>query len=422
MYTRKIVCTLRRSMKILCITAVVVTSVLLSMSNAVADEFVTQKGNKLFCNGKEYRAIGVNTINLHLSYARKWFHDGIYTRDGEDPREMMLKGLDDARDSGFTFVRFFAHPGYPKTMDRFYLKDKKAYWKNMDAVVEECRKRGLKLVPSLSMVGVFTRYYGEPKQAILDPKSKGYRQSYQYIREFVSRYKDNPTILLWEIHNELMTYADVNQAGKPVNAGLFSDGKAPRTKKTIEDSLSYDQIVRIYREMTSFIKRIDKNHLVTSGDSKVRLECTSRRETFPNFKYRTDTLEEWIANNINAQPKPLDVYSLHMYGPGSVGPKGEVKQMGCKNTMELFEKTITAMHETGRPVFLGEFGKNWHDGKDADPRDVLNMMEMFDRNGVSLMALWSWHFKWQDKTFNTTSQSQPKIVEYVKKLNKKYGN
>jgi len=409
-------------MKKLCMAVVLASSTILAMSSAAASEFVTQKGHKLWYKNKEYRALGVNTINLHLSYARKWFHDNIYIGVGEDPREMMLKGLDDARDSGFKFVRFFAHPGYPKTMDQFYFKDEDSYWKNMDAVVEECRKRDLKLVPSLSLIGSFTRYHGEPTQAILDPNSKGHQQSYQYIKNFVTRYKDEPTILMWEIHNELMLHADVNMAGKSVNAGVFTGGKAPRAKRTIEDSLSYDQIVRIYREMGSFIRSIDKNHLITSGDAKVRLECSSRRETFPNFKFRTDTLNEWISNNIESQPQPLSIYSLHMYSPYGVGGKNEITQMGCKNTMELLERTITAMRESGRPVFIGEFGKNWQDGKNTDPKEVLDMMEMFDRSGVSLMGFWAWHFKWQKKTFDTTSKSQPEIVKLVKELNRKYNN
>ncbi len=81
-----------------------------------------------------------------------------------------------------------------------------------------------------------------------------------------------------------------------------------------------------------------------------------KSETFPNFRYRTDTLDEFIANNVYSQPKPLDVYSLRMYEPNGVGPKGEVRRMGCKDNMELFEKLITALRETGRPVFVGEFG------------------------------------------------------------------
>jgi len=335
---------------------------------------------------------------------------------------MMLKGLDDARDSGFKFVRFFASPGYPKTMDLFYLKDKNAYWKNMDEVVQECAKRDLKLLPSLGVVFTFTQYYGEPAQAILDPDSRGSQASYRYIEEFVTRYKDCPTILMWEIHNELMLKADVNMAGQAVIPGIFTGAKVPRPEKSVEDSLSYDQIVSIYRQMSTFIRKIDKNHLITSGDSKVRLECTSRRETFPKFKFRTDTYDECVANNINAQPEPLDVYSLHMYDPYGVGPKGEVQQMNCKNNMELFEKLILAMRKSERPVLIGEFGKNWQDGKDTDPQEVLDMMKMFDRTGVSLMCFWAWHFKWQEKTFHTTSSSQPGIVLYVKELNDSYSN
>ncbi len=384
------------------------------------EKFVTQKGDKLWHKGKEYRAIGVNTINIHLSYARKWFHDNIYTSDGEDPKGMMINALDDTQKSGFKFIRFFAHPGYPKTMDKFYLKDKKAYWRNMDKVVEECRKRDLKLVPSLNMINVFTTYYGEPHQAILDPKSKAYKATYKYIEEFVTRYKDDPTILIWELANETMNKADVNMAGRKVNKGIFTRGKAPREKQVIEDSLSYDQIVRIYKKMATFIRNIDKNHLITSGDSHTRPECTSRRETFPNFKYCYDTLQKWIANNINSQPAPLNVYSLHMYGTTGTGERGWIKKSAkLKNNLELFKKTILAMRKSGRPVFIGEYGQNWKAGKNNDPQEVLDMMKMFDKTGVSLMCFWTWHFKWQAKTYNTTSKSQPKIVEFVKEFNKR---
>ena len=56
---------------------------------------------------------------------------------------------------------------------------------------------------------------------------------------------------------------------------------------------------------------------MTSGDAAVRRECTSRRETFPNFKYRDDTFSECVANNLLSQPEPPDVYGYHLYATGT---------------------------------------------------------------------------------------------------------
>jgi mannan endo-1,4-beta-mannosidase len=71
---------------------------------------------------------------------------------------------------------------------------------------------------------------------------------------------------------------------------------------------------QIYREQAAQVKKLDPNHLLTSGDSQTRPAATNRRETFPDFKFREDTCREFVANNLAAQPKPLDVYSMHHLG------------------------------------------------------------------------------------------------------------
>jgi len=71
------------------------------------------------------------------------------------------------------------------------------------------------------------------------------------------------------------------------------------------------------------IRSLDQNHLVTSGDAGVRPKCTSRRETFPNSRFRSDTWREWLGNNLLSQPAPLDVFSFHFYGNDEVAGTNE---------------------------------------------------------------------------------------------------
>jgi len=49
----------------------------------------------------------------------------------------------------------------------------------------------------------------------------------------------------------------------------------------------------------------NKSEAVEGGYYTGKVTFEWARETFPNFKFRTDTLNEWISNNIESQPQPL---------------------------------------------------------------------------------------------------------------------
>jgi len=291
------------------------TSLLVLTQLAAPPGFVTRDGQRLMLDGQEYRALGVNIPHLHQAYLGTWFHNLQIYGTHERARQAIVEAVEDCERSGVAFIRFFAGPGYPIDISRLYAKDPEAYWRGMDDVVALCRRHHLKLVPSLNTIPGWYQYYGEVGQAILDPASQTHQGVYRYLREMVTRYNDDPTVLMWELVNEGTLRADVDQQGRnALPQGVYPEGATVRDKGVREDSLTWAMFQQLYREQTEFIKAIDPNHLVTSGDAHVRPECTSRRETFPDFKFRQDTWREWLANNLLAQAEPLDVFSYHHYG------------------------------------------------------------------------------------------------------------
>ncbi len=372
--------------------------------------------DRLLLNGREYRAIGVNMPNLHQSYFGTWLHNEHKYGSDEKARAAMIAGVEDAAKSGFKFIRFFADPGYPKDIDLLYAKDREKYWQLMDEVFELCRKHDLRVVPCLNMLySYFAEYHGEPKQAILDPDSKTHQAAYTYIREFVSRYKDDPLILMWELNNEGVHKADIDMQGrKALPAECFTGDQRPREFMTREDSLNFHHYLKLYQEQASFIKKLAPNHLVTSGDSAARYECTSRRETFPDFKYRDDTFREWIANNLYSQPEPLDVFSYHLYATGT--PK---KSWGMTD-LEWMRGLLVASRATNTPVYIGELGQDRPSfGEDPEAKTTIAFIDMADDIGVSLISLWVWHFTWQpERTLN--SQTHPELIRRCAEFNRKY--
>jgi hypothetical protein len=44
-----------------------------------------------------------------------------------------------------------------------------------------------------------------------------------------------------------------------------------------DDAMRFDEFVKFYKQIGTFIRKNDKKHLITGGDAHVRYECTSRR-------------------------------------------------------------------------------------------------------------------------------------------------
>ena len=392
---------------------------LLLHSPAAADGFVTAQGSKLMLNGNPYRAVGVNVPHLSQGYLGTWFHWQQLYGTKEKMRQAMVEAIEDAERSKVAFIRFFASPGYPKDTADLYLKDPAEYWRLMDELFALCRQHHVKLIPSLGVFGKWNMDYGELRTAVLNPQSKTHEATYSYVREFVTRYRDDPTVLLWELDNECFLTADVDMKDRPaLPKGVYPEGATGiREKYTRDDSFTFDMLVRFYKEMTAFIKGLDSNHLVTSGDSGPREESLSRRETFPNFEYRNDTVREHLANLLESQPEPLDVFSIHMYGNFATTRKV------CKlPQLDFLRARVRAIHAARAPVFVGELGQtdpNLPD--DPEAKWTRAALDLLDEEGAALVALWVWHFPWQDKDFNIPHGSaQPLLMQRVAEWNAKY--
>jgi len=384
-------------------------------ARADAQGFVRAEGAQLKLDGKEYRAIGVNIPHLSQAYNGTWHHwKGIYgTR--EKMRQAIVEAVEDAERHHMAFIRFFASPGYPKATAELYLKDKGEYWRRMDELFDLCRKHHLKLVPDLGILK-WHLDCNELMTAVLDPDSKTYRATYGYVREFVTRYKDDPLVLMWELENEAFLKADVNMKGRRARPkGVYPEGaKGIRETYTFEDSLRFDMLIKLYKEMTAFVKDLDPNHLVTSGDSGVREESMCRRLTFPHFKWRTDTLREHLSNLLASQPEPLDVFSIHMCGSFATRRK-----VGNLSHLEFLRARVRAIHASRSPVFVGELGQsNPYHQADPEAKWTRAAIDLLDEEGVSLIALWVWHFPWQDKNFNIPNgAAQPLLMKRVREFN-----
>jgi mannan endo-1,4-beta-mannosidase len=350
------------------------------------------EGNRLVLDGREYRAIGVNLPHLASGYNGTWRHCGQIYGTPEKMRAAVLAAIDDAAAHDVAFFRFFAMPTFSGRKAWLYDADPAAYWRQMDEVLGVCRTKGIRVIPVLGVTAWKEYAKTEGPRAVLDPESWVYQEVHRFVTEFVGRYKDDPVILAWALSNEAFLKADVEtNRGDPASKG--------------REVFAFDDLLDIYRTWTAVIKSVDPSAIVTSGDSGVRDESAKRRAGVaearrqntwpPRIAPGVDTLKQSLANLVESQ-QSVDLASIHAY-VRRPGPGDGVRTADKLGTIAFQAERVKALRAAGKPVLIGEFAQERpYFREDPTGQVALEALDAFEREGASLIAVWVWHFRWQD--------------------------
>ncbi len=402
-------------MKVFILFLIIAPIMLVIENKLIAQEFLRAELNKLVLNGREYRAIGFNKPDLFTSYSA----DEIFGQSSENNelKQKTISAIIDAEKNKIAFFRFWATGFWPRDM-KLYFENPDIYWKKMDEIFNLCREHNIKLIPSIFWnIDMWPMICEEDRQAILDPNSKTYKSMYKYAYEIVSRYKDDTNVLMWEITNEGFLSADVQMEGRtaPPEGVYLPDNKLRKKTWKKEDSLPAPMLRKFYLEMTKYIKSIDPNHLVTSGDANVRETSQSLRESFPDQVWIVDSLRQNMANLLNSQPEPLDVFSFHQYGSFKENCK-----VGNLPYIDYYRCMIRTAHSVLVPILVGELGQFEPSFKDdPDCRWTVSAIDMMEEEGVSLICLWVWHFPHQPEN-DIRSSSHPLLMKRIAEFNDRF--
>ncbi|OGW76071.1 MAG: hypothetical protein A2Z72_01745 [Omnitrophica bacterium RBG_13_46_9] len=291
-------------------------------------DFVTVNGNKLDLNGQEYKFSHAN--NYYLFYKPDYMIDEIF----QDAKSL---GLNTIRTWGFCDgmykegVSFQPMPG---------VYDESGFLK-MDYIINKARESGMKLiipfVNNWDDFGGINQYvewklgrtptYAEHDLFYADDIIKGWYRD--YVSYFLNRtnsltgirYKDDPTILTWELGNEPRAYTDYN--GSILNPWI--------------------------NEMAEYIKGIDSNHLLSTG------------------------IEGWYGYSdgvdfVGSQSSPyIDIATFHLFP--------DYYNLNDAQALQWIQDRVSDAHTIlNKPVYIGEFGKM----VDRDAVDARTQMKARD--------------------------------------------
>ncbi|XP_059636584.1 mannan endo-1,4-beta-mannosidase 7-like [Cornus florida] len=310
------------------------------------DGFIGSRGIQLMLNGSPYYANGFNAYWL------------MYVASDTSQRNKVSSAFQEASSHGFTVARTwaFSDGGYSPLQ-----YSPGSYNENMfqglDFVISEARKYGIKLI--LSLVNNYENLGGKKQYVdwarnqgqylrsdddfFSNSVVKGYYKN--HIKTVLTRhnsmtgvaYKDDPTIMAWELMNEPRCTSD--PSGRTMQAWIT--------------------------EMASYLKSIDSNHLLEIGlEGFYGASAPQKQQYNPNFQVGTD----FVANN---QISGIDFATVHSYPDQWLTGESDESQISFLNNW-LNNHIEDAQKVIGKPLLFAEFGKSLKDpGYNTNQRDLL---------------------------------------------------
>ncbi|KAK4741467.1 hypothetical protein SAY87_025055 [Trapa incisa] len=313
---------------------------------ARGDGFVRTRGTHFMLGGVPYYANGFNAYWL------------MYFASDPSQRPKVSNAFREAASHGLTVARTwaFSDGGY-RPLQYSPGSYNEQMFQGLDFVIAEARRYGIKLI--LSLVNDYENFGGKKQYVnwarnqgqylssdddfFRNPVVKGYYKN--HVKRVLNRYniftrihyKDDPTIMAWELMNEPRCTSDTS--GRTIQAWVT--------------------------EMASFVKSIDSNHLLEIGLEGFYGQSTPQRR---GVNPSTDIGTDFIANN---RVRGIDFATVHSYPDQWLSNSNDQAQLSFLNNW-LDVHIRDAQYILQKPLFLTEFGKSWKDpGYSTYQRDQL---------------------------------------------------
>ncbi|XP_009602297.1 mannan endo-1,4-beta-mannosidase 7 [Nicotiana tabacum] len=312
----------------------------------IRDGFITTKDVHFMLNDSPFYANGFNAYWL------------MYIASDSSQRDKVSSAFQEAANHGLTVGRTWAFSDGGYSPLQYYPGSyNEKMFQGLDFAISEAGKNGMKLILSLAnnykdfggrkQYVEWAKSQGESLQSEDDFFSNNVVKGYfkNHIKAVLTRrnsitgvaYKDDPTIMAWELMNEPRCPSDPS--------GI-----------TIQTWIT---------EMASYIKSIDSNHLVEAGLEGFYGHSDAQKQQYnPNFLVGTD----FIANN---QIPEIDFATVHSYpDQWLTGQDGEAQLNFLNDWLNVHIQDAQSILK--KPLIFAEFGKTYKGaGFTAEQRDIV---------------------------------------------------
>ena len=336
--------------------------------------FVKRQGANLRLDGKTFRFAGTN--NYYLMYKSPLMVDDVFG-DAQAAGFNVVRTwgfLDIGNQDGSNSVRGIQDGTYfqywDPTQGRPVYNDGPTGLEKLDYVLYSARQHGIKLVIPLTNnwndfggMDQYVRWRDGSYDGVsyhddfyTDPVIRGWYKD--WVSHVLNRtntltgvaYKDDPTVMLWELGNE---------------PRCLSAGAYPRSPNCTTQTL-----ITWADEMSRHIKSIDANHLTSVGDEGFFCDT-------PGHEDWTRGCGEGVDTIAFTRLPAIDTMSFHIY------PTSWQKDLPW--TYDWIKRHVKEANKIGKPVMWGEFG--WLEKSTRNPV-FKTWTDLFDSAGGDGWMYW----------------------------------
>ena len=334
-----------------------------------------------------------------------------------------VAALASAKAAGVRYFRFFASDWGPNKV--FWARNESQYWSEFDRLWDEIDRLGLSAIPSIGtddwhlVANEMTRGLAEDANApVTNSSSVSRHLVLQYFSQFVKRYRNRTSVLLWELGNELNLLTNLPPphcgaakcfdtaqmvqftrvlAGqirqldsRPISSGF----SLPRPSAWHQEHCPYDACDETAVDGGTRASQVAlaSHHTLAHRCQVVRRQCPA--DPTSSGYWATDTREQWLSM-LAAQQQAVPVWSIHTYAGGACF-------FDAKNCTPpgpaLVAECAAAAKASGAVLFVGEYGgpaPNYTGptvASQAFPASVLDaqVADAQARGAFALSAIWAW--------------------------------
>jgi mannan endo-1,4-beta-mannosidase len=300
--------------------------------------FATRSGTQFLLNGQPFHFIGANRYQAATM--------------SDSALDQMFQAL--SSQAGGKVLRFWAFQSYTNGGTD---------WSGIDRVVAHAKSNGILLIPVLEnqwqdcTQGGYK--YDSWYQSGYNSPYGSYPLSFRdYVARIVNRYKNEPTIFAWMLMNEAESKSS---GGSSVPTALYN----------------------FTADMSSYIKSLDSNHMVTLGNMSNEGQPGTEGENFTKL-YSLSTIDFAECHDYHADTLAL---------PGS-NSDGTLPTSWSSGNSSFAVNMARALKTLGKPFVVGEAGIQAGSGYSYT---VDQRASLFDKklaahfnNGGSGYLIWAW--------------------------------
>lgn len=266
------------------------------------------------------------------------------------------------------------------------------YWAAIDRMMQDLDDRNIKIIPSLTFdwTAIPDAFNISFTSFVNNDNTPARLAYYEYLAEFVNRYKNRPTILFWEICNEMNLFVDIYHG------------------------ISTLQMNEFYKAACQVIRANDPYHMITSGNSMPR-----------PYAYNLMMNNGWVLDSqsqaaevLEEHDKYFDIVSIHYY-------PGDNERFGFNDATLVLDKVKNDVNSMKKLLFIGEFGEGT---STTEPAALFgtSVLDVIGNINIPYSAHWIWSFyqfsNYETQNFSVESSLNPALCLKFMEVNEGFGN